>query len=163
MVAAAPSEERAWQIRRELRSANLPVEIRVDKSDAIIRWADLVLTKSGTAVLQVARHGKPMVVMFVVPWWQWIFARILLTIPHVGMINILAGREVVPEFVPARSPLRVARVCIDLLSQPELGSIMQRDMRAVVETLLPRDGKLAADRVAEEVATLTERGAGGVD
>jgi len=160
VVAAAPSEERAWQIRRELRSANLPVDIRVEKADAIIRWADLVLTKSGTTVLQVARHGKPMVVMYVVPWWQWMFARHLLLIPRVAMVNILAGREIVPEFVPLRSPLKVARVCIDLLSQPELRNVMRRDMRAVVETLLPREGKLAADRVAEEVAKLTQMGNG---
>ena len=57
-VAVAPSEERAWQIRHHLRKGNVPMDIRVAgesgvMGDAAIRWADLVLTKSGTATLQV--------------------------------------------------------------------------------------------------------------
>ncbi len=156
-VAAAPSDERAWQIRRHLRSSNLPVEIRAAKTDAILRWADLAIIKSGTTVLQVARHNKPMVVMFSVPRWQWMIGRRLILTRHVAMINILAGREIVPEFVPIPSPLKVARVCIDLLSRPELRAVMQRDMAAVIKTLLPRDGIPATDRVADEVAKLGEK------
>jgi lipid-A-disaccharide synthase len=156
-VAAAPSEERAWQIRHHLRSANTPVDIRVGHGDAIIAWADLVLTKSGTATLQVARQGRPMVVMFAVPWWQWMVARWLILTPYMALVNILAGREVVPEFIPFHgSALPVARECLELLTKEGLRKAMVEELKAVVGPLLPKEGKLAADRVAEEVGRLVK-------
>jgi lipid-A-disaccharide synthase len=161
-VAAAPSEERAWQIRHHLRAANTPVDIRVGSSDAIIRWADLVIVKSGTGTLQVARHGKPMVVIFSVPKWQWAFARHFILTPHIALVNILAGRELVPEFIPLNgSPLPVARECIDLLMRPELRTSMSKDLKTLVDPLQPRLNEageriLAADRVAEQVANLVK-------
>jgi lipid-A-disaccharide synthase len=158
-VAAAPSDERAWQIRHHLRTANTPVDIRTNAADAIIRWADLVIVKSGTGTLQVARHGKPMVVLFAVSRLQWAVARHFILTPHIALVNILAGRELVPEFIPLNgSPLPVARECIELISRPERRAAMARDLRALVEPLKPRqapDGPLlAADRVAQEVAKL---------
>ena len=151
-VAAAPSEERAWQIRHHLRGANVAVDVRVGDADAIIQWADLVLTKSGTATLQVARQGKPMVVMFAVPWWQWAVAKHLLLTKHLALVNILAGKEVVPEFIPFYgSPLPVARECVALLGDAGRRERMREELRGVVAPLLPRGGELAADRVAREV------------
>jgi lipid-A-disaccharide synthase len=169
-VAVAPSEERAWQIRHHLRGANTPVDIRVGDatagasgtnspvSDAVIRWADLVLTKSGTTTLQVARHAKPMVVMYAAAWWKWhLFARWLITTRFISLVNILAGRELVPEYIPFYgSPLPVARDCIDLLANPERRLRMSQDLHDLVAPLLPRAGELAADRVAAEVAKLYE-------
>jgi lipid-A-disaccharide synthase len=158
-VAAAPSEERAWQIRHLLRQANTPVDIRVGHADAIIRWADLVLTKSGTATLQVARHHKPMVVMYAVAWWKWhLFARFLINTPYIALVNILAGREMVPEFIPFYgSPLPIARECIELLSRPELREQMSCDLAELTAPLAPSDTGLAADRVAAEVSRLLQR------
>jgi len=154
-VAAAPSEERAWQIRHHLRSANVPVDIRAGHSDAIIRWADLVLTKSGTATLQIARHHKPMVVMYAVAWWKWhLFARYVINTPYIALVNILAERELVPEYIPFYgSPLPIARECIELLSRPELRGRMSRELAELVAPLKPvGEGQLASDRVAAEVA-----------
>lgn len=158
-VAAAPSDERAWQIRHHLRTANTPVDIRTGAADAIIRWADLIIVKSGTGTLQVARHGKPMVVLFAVPRWQWAVARHFILTPHIALVNILAGRELVPEFIPLNgSPLPVARECIELISRPERRAAMAKDLRALVEPLQPRQTPagplLAADRVAQQVAKL---------
>jgi lipid-A-disaccharide synthase len=158
-VAAAPSEERAWQIRHLLRQSNTPIDIRVGHGDAIIRWADLVLTKSGTATLQVARHHKPMVVMYAVAWWKWhLFARFLINTPYIALVNILAGREMVPEFIPFYgSPLPIARECIELLSRPELREQMSRELAELTAPLAPTNTALAADRVAEQVSRLLER------
>jgi len=168
-VAVAPSEERAWQIRHHLRGANTPVDIRVgsgaganpatvNTTDAIIRWADLVLTKSGTTTLQVARHHKPMVVMYAAARWKWhLFARWLINTRYIALVNILAGRELVPEYIPFYgSPLPLARECIDLLANPQRRLKMAQDLHDLVAPLLPRDGILAADRVAAEVAKLYE-------
>jgi lipid-A-disaccharide synthase len=151
-VAAAPSEERAWQIRHHLKTSNVAVDIRVGHGDALIQWADLVLTKSGTATLQVARQAKPMVVMFHVPWWQWNVARHLILTQHIALVNILAGRAVVPEFIPFYgSPRPVAEECVALLADADRRQHMMAQLQEVVAPLQPREGQLAADRVAQEV------------
>ena len=126
-------------------------------ADAIIRWADLVLIKSGTGTMQVARHGKPMVVMYAVPWWQWQFARHFIHTRYISIVNILAGRELVPEFIPFHgSPLPVARACIELLTRGDLRSKMSRELEQLMAVMAPAKGKLAAERVAEEVVKLMQ-------
>jgi lipid-A-disaccharide synthase len=91
--------------------------------------------------------------MFAVPRWQWAVARHLILTPYLSLVNILAGRELVPEFIPFHgSPMPVARQCIELISHPELRAAMSRDLRALTEPLLPASGISAADRVAEQVA-----------
>jgi lipid-A-disaccharide synthase len=162
-VAVAPSEERAWQIRRCLRGSNMPVDIRLGSAgggDAVIRWADLILCKSGTTTLQVARQAKPMVVMFAVPRWQWAIARHFITTPYIALVNILAQKMLVPEFIPFYgSPLPVARVCMDLLADEALRQEVQTALRELVAPLQPADGLLAADRVAAQVIRLLPQGA----
>ncbi len=154
-VAAAPSEERAAQMRTYLHGGYHRLEIRLGHPEGIIRWADLVLAKSGTTTLQVARQAKPMVVMFAVAPWQWMLVRPLILTRYIVMVNILAGREIVPEFVPFNgSPLPVARACVELLSDPARRAAMVEELRKVVGPLLPREGVLAADRVAGEVGKL---------
>ncbi len=158
-VAVAPSEERAWQVRHHLRRTNTTMDIRVGCTDAVVRWADLCLTKSGTATLQIARHHKPMVVLYAVAGWKWHLAgKYLINTQYIALVNILANREVVPEYVPFYgSPLPVAREVIELLAKPELRAAMGRDLAELVKPLMPR-GKLAAERVAEEVGKLMGKG-----
>lgn len=159
-VIAAPSEERAAQMKELLRDEFHRPEIRMGEPEGIIRWADLVLTKSGTTTLQVARQGKPMVVVFAVPAWQWAAAKPLILTKHIAMVNILAGREVVPEVIPwDGSAGRVSGECMDLLINEPRRVAMVEELRRVVEGLWPREGIPAGERVATEVLRLA--GAGG--
>ena len=156
-VAAAASEQRAWQIRHHLRKVNTPVDIRVGMTDAIIRWADLVLSVSGTATLQIAKHHKPMIVMYAVARYKWhLIGRHLIRTRYMSLVNILADRELVPEYMPFYgSPLLMAREAIDLLARPELRAAMSRDLGELVRPLMPETtGGLARDRVAAEVVKL---------
>jgi lipid-A-disaccharide synthase len=100
-----------------------------------------------------------MVVMYAVAWWKWhLFARFLITTPYIALVNILAGREMVPEFIPFYgSPLPIARECIELLSRPELREQMSRELAELTAPLAPSDTGLAADRVAAEVSRLLQR------
>ena len=155
-VAGAPSEERAWQIRHHLRQCGTPIDIRVGITDAVIRWADLVITKSGTATLQIARHHTPMIAIYAVAAWKWAFARHFITTPYITLVNILAGRELISEYIPFHgSPLPIAREAIELLSKQALRETMSRELAELVAPLAPdAHGGLAADRVAAEVAKL---------
>lgn len=155
-VAGAPSDERAWQIRHHLQRCNVPVDIRVGTTDAAIRWADLVLTKSGTATLQVARHHKPMIAMYAVAGWKWFFARPFITTRYITLVNILAGRKLISEYIPFHGSHRpLAREVIELLSHPQQLATLAHDLAELVAPLAPAfHGGPAADRVAAEVAKL---------
>ncbi len=156
-VIAAASEARAWQIRRHLRHFNLPVDIRVGMTDAVIQWADVVLVVSGTATLQVAKHGKAMIVMYYLAPWKWLpVGQFLVKTRYRALVNILAGRRVAPEYIPFYgSPAPLARDAVALLSQPQLREDMGAQLREVVSALGPGpDGRSAAARVAAEVAKL---------
>jgi lipid-A-disaccharide synthase len=156
-VAAAASDERAWQIRHHLRRFNTPVDIRVGATDAIIRWADLVLSVSGTATLQIAKHHKPMIVMYAVSAYKWhLVGRHLIRTRYMSLVNILADKELVPEYMPFYgSPLPMAREAIELLLRPDLRAAMSRDLADLVKPLGPAaTGYRSRDRVAGEIGKL---------
>ena len=69
--------------------------------EAVISAADLVLVASGTSALEIAFYEKPMIVMYNASRvFYHLFARWMIRTPFLSLPNILAGREIVPEFMP---------------------------------------------------------------
>ena len=103
----------------------------------LIRAADLVLVASGTTTLEVAFAGKAMIVMYNASrlFYNLIGRRMIHT-KYLSLPNILAGREVVPEFMPYyRSTAPIAERAIELLHDDTVRSRMEEDLRNVVEPL----------------------------
>jgi lipid-A-disaccharide synthase len=130
--------------------------------DENYRWRaglDLALTCSGTASLENALLGVPMIVVYKMSWITYALARALIRVKHISMPNILAGEELVPELVQGRaSP--------DALAQSALA--LWRDLprrRTLRRSLLALRGRLggpgAARRAAEEILALTRSPAHG--
>jgi lipid-A-disaccharide synthase len=61
--------------------------------------ADLALVASGTATLEVALAGLPMVVVYRTSWLSWLVGRLLVRVRHVAIVNLLAGQRLVPELI----------------------------------------------------------------
>lgn len=74
------------------------VEISAGDFHGPLSRARLVLAKSGTGILEVAHHGSPLVVLYRVRWPLASLARLFLCTPWFASINLIANREVVPEF-----------------------------------------------------------------
>lgn len=68
--------------------------------EAAIRWCDLAIAVSGSVTLDLVRQHKPMVGVYKAGLLSVIGAKVLLTTPHRLLPNIIAGRRIVPEFVP---------------------------------------------------------------
>ncbi len=156
-VAAAADADRAWQIRSVLTRYGAKIDVRTGITDAIIRWADLVLTCSGTATLQIARHHKPMIVLYRLAWWKWNLAgRFLVQSKFLCLVNILADRELVPEFMPFYGPTQpVIDTATDLLANPEKRQAMSHELAALTAPMAGFSDQMpAARRVAIEVARL---------
>ncbi len=99
-VAAAASEPLAGLIRAGLGAASARVDVQTGVADAAIAWADLALAVSGTVTLDIARQGTPMVAVYRTGRFAAGVARVLVRAPDRILPNIVAGRRIVPEFVP---------------------------------------------------------------
>ena len=65
--------------------------------------ADLCLTSSGTTTLEIAASGTPFVLGYRVSPIVYFLGRMLISVEHIGLVNLVAGRRLVPEHVGARS------------------------------------------------------------
>ncbi|HMD55254.1 MAG TPA: lipid-A-disaccharide synthase [Phycisphaerae bacterium] len=156
-VAAAADEDRAWQIRHFLQKTGTRMEVRIGATNAIIRWANLVLTVSGTATLEVARHHKPMVVLYALAAWKWnLVGNFLIQSRYMSLVNILADRELVPEFMPFHgSPDKLIQTTVDLLNQPQRLQEMSRSLADLTAEMEAFSRQMPASRrVALEAAKL---------
>ena len=125
-------------------------------SFALLRAADAALCKSGTTTLEAAIAGCPLVVAYRTTRLEYAVARRLVKIPFIGLVNIVAGREVAPEFVQgALEPRGVADALEPLL---DTGSTRRR---AMVEALESVRRSLGAPGAADRVATMALDLAGG--
>jgi lipid-A-disaccharide synthase len=122
----------------------------------LTRAADLVLVASGTTTLETAFHGRPMIVMYNASRvFYHLLGRWMIRTPYLSLPNILAGREIVPEFMPYyRSTAPIARRAIELLRSPEARRKMVEDLQAVVE---PLRATRASERTAELLLDMIDR------
>jgi lipid-A-disaccharide synthase len=122
-------------------------------SFAVLRAADAALCKSGTTTLEAAVAGCPLVVGYKTSPWTYAIARRVVKIPHIGLVNVVAGREVAPEFVQdGFIPERVAETLEPLLDHSNPRRAAMVEALADVRTKLGTPG--AAERVAKIASEL---------
>ncbi len=120
-----------------------------DKHDAYAA-AGAALTKSGTSTLELALAGVPMAVTYRVNPLSAALARRLIRVPHVAMVNLLAGRELVPELLQQDCrPDRLRAVLRSLLTDQAAAGAQRAAFAAIMATLaapagLPSDAAAAA-------------------
>ncbi len=119
-----------------------------------IHACDLCLVASGTATLETALLGTPMVVVYRTSWPTALAARCLIRIRDIGLVNIVAGRRIVPECIQgAASPRRIAAEAERLL-EPEERRRVAAALAEVRRLLGPPGG---SRRAAEEIARFLEQ------
>ena len=124
-----------------------------DKHDAYAAAAG-ALTKSGTSTLELALAGVPMAVTYRVNPITAAIARRMIKIPYVAMVNLLAGRALVPELLQEDcNPRRLAETVEQLLTDTGVAQAQRNGFRAVMESLRPASGT-PSDAAAQEVISL---------
>jgi lipid-A-disaccharide synthase len=127
------------------------IEMHISRdTPEVMRSSDLLLTCSGTATLEAAALGTPMVILYRVNTLTWLLFINLLSTTHTGLCNILAGRCIVPELIQwrARSD-NVAKCAIEMLQSPRLPEI-RKSLLAIREKLgSPGASKRAAQAIIE--------------
>ena len=112
-----------------------PVLVLEDRYDAVAA-ADAAVVASGTATLETALLGVPMVVVYRMHPLTYLLARRLLRLENIGMPNLIAGRRVVPELVQgACTGAAIAAELRRLFTEPDAAERMRRDLGEVRERL----------------------------
>jgi lipid-A-disaccharide synthase len=126
------------------------------KHGELIRASDLVLVASGTTTLEVAFHRRPMIVMYNASRvFYHLIGRWMIRTPHLSLPNILAGREIVPEFMPFYTSTRpIADRALELLGSGDARETMVRELDAVVE---PLRQTRASERTARMLLEMIDR------
>ncbi|WP_083342393.1 lipid-A-disaccharide synthase [Thiohalorhabdus denitrificans] len=121
---------------------------RVTDSLSAAAAADCAAVTSGTATLETAVVGTPLVVLYKLsPVTFWLAQR-LIKVPHIGMVNLVAGREVAPELIQDDAePGRVSEELGRYLADPAARERARRDLAGVRATL----GENPSARAAEVV------------
>lgn len=153
------------QIRGLIAASGTPARIAVDGNASLLTACDLALVASGTATLHAGHYRKPMVVMYnaaaALRPLHAVLGGLLLTTPHLSLINILAAARVVPEFMPfVRDVQAVARVAGALLSDESWRSLM---VRQIDQTIAPLEDSRASERVCGIISGMLGERARGVD
>ncbi len=108
-----------------------------DKHDAYAA-AGVALTKSGTSTLELALAGVPMAVTYRVNALSAALARRMIQVPHVAMVNLLAGRAVVPELLQQDcTAAMLSQTVLRLLRNPAEGAAQRAAFRSVLDSLRP--------------------------
>ena len=119
----------------------------------LMQRAFVGMVASGTATLEATFYRLPFVLIYKVSWLTYFPGRMLIRVDHLGMPNILAGREIIPEFIQHEAePERIADAVWQLYSNRWARTAMVRDMDRVTESLSKTGmGQRAADVVLREL------------
>ena len=160
LVARAPSLDAALFAPLEaLRGSGLRVGIAESQADAVLSAADAVVTASGTATIQTALHGRPMVVVYRVAPLTYALGRRLVRVTTYGMVNLVAGRTIVPELIQSRlTPEAVADEAVSLLTNRARVEAMQLELAEVRRRLgAPGASARAAAAILRQIEQTTAR------
>jgi lipid-A-disaccharide synthase len=118
IIAKAPGVAR--RIYAEIiNRIKVKAEIEEDKTYACLNQSDFAFVCSGTATLETAILEKPFVIIYKTSLLNYLLYRPLIKVPYIGIINIMAGKKIIPEFIQfGASPKKIAKQALEILNNP---------------------------------------------
>lgn len=151
-VAPVVDEARAAQVRA--LAGDFPLEVQTGGMYEVLARARFCMVASGTATLETALFGVPFVILYKVTAPTYWLAKFLVDIRYIGIVNILAGREIAPEYIQgAIQPSRILPQALRLIEDsPERARML--DGFREVQSMLGDGG--ASRNAAREILALLE-------
>lgn len=134
----------------EARQNKLPIRLIPGQAYEVMANAQVILVASGTATLEAACLGAPMVIVYQTSWSTYQLSKLLVKIDYAGLPNIIAGRQIVPELLQSEvTGEGMAKAALDILENPERRQQMKADLAGVRQALGDRG---AVERVADLIS-----------
>ncbi|MGI8437992.1 MAG: lipid-A-disaccharide synthase, partial [Chthoniobacterales bacterium] len=95
----------------------------------------------------------PIVVVYQVAWLTYVVARLVVKVKYLGMPNVLAGREIVPEFIQHRAdPRAIANAILRFMKNPSARETVVKEFDKIIATLGREGASMTAARaILEEI------------
>ena len=136
------------QIHETLSRSSLDVKIIKGEANDVLNICDIIIAASGTITLQAALLEKPMVILYKLSPITHAIARLLVQINHIGLVNILAGRRIVPELLQKEvTPGRIAAETKKMLYDKDYHAGIKKDLHDVKIKMGPPGASERAARV----------------
>jgi lipid-A-disaccharide synthase len=131
-----------------LHHSPVPVSVAKDQASEVMAASDVLLVASGTATLQAAVVGTPMILLYKTTWPTYRLARALIRVKWIGLVNLVAARSIVPELIQNDATAdHASREARRLLHDRRAYDEMKAGLREVRQSL----GTPGASRRAAEV------------
>lgn len=151
----APSDIDEEKTKKRISSAS--IKTVVGKTWDLVSHADLLLTASGTVTIEAALAATPMVTFYKVSPWSWKLGRWLVKVPYLTMVNLVAGKQVVPELMQDDATgATLAEAALDLLHDPIAMEKMREDLGRVRHLLASDVDPI--ERAVDAVVSMLESG-----
>ncbi|MCX5757327.1 MAG: lipid-A-disaccharide synthase, partial [Candidatus Hydrogenedentes bacterium] len=130
-------------------AGDFPIETSIGRMYEILDAARFCLVASGTATLETALFGVPMAILYKTGRVNYGIVRRLVRISHIGLVNILAGRGIVPEFIQKQASAEaILPIALELMADTPRRKQMLDDLAALRAAL---GGPGASMRAAQAI------------
>jgi lipid-A-disaccharide synthase len=128
---------------------NVKVKVVSGHTYDVISCADIALVASGTATLETALLGVPMIIVYKISLLSYFIGRLFVHVKNIGLVNIIAGKTIVPELIQGdASGMRIAAESLSILKNGERRQKMINELEAIRARL----GEPGAARRAAQIA-----------
>ena len=135
-------------VERYVAESGLAVSIIDGKVYDVLRASDAAIVTSGTATLETGLMAVPMVIVYRMSKLSYLIGRLFIHVKHIGLVNIVAGRTVVPELIQNDvTPEKMAGAIGSLLAD-------QEKLRSVESDLMQVRAQLGAGGASERAASV---------
>jgi len=133
------------------RIGRAPIQVIEGETWDALAHADLALAASGTVTIEAALAGTPLITFYKVNALSWLMGRLLVRVPFYSMVNLVAGRAIIPELMQGKmTGERLAATALWLLNDDDSRRRMRQDLAEVA-------GRLSGEgRAMEKAAALVE-------
>jgi lipid-A-disaccharide synthase len=156
VIALSPLVSRDW-VEQTVSRCGVPARVVVGEAHRVLRASRAAIVASGTATLEAAMCGTPMVVVYRASWISYLVGRRLVKVRHIALVNILAGREIVPELLQGDLTPRSLKDHVILLWRDE---VRRQSMRAELSLVAESLGAQRASQNAARMVVEMVQGAG---
>ena len=141
--------------QNECKKFTLDLRIINGLTSDCLNMAEISMICSGTATLEAAITGKPFVIVYKTNLFNYLLYRPQIKIPYIGMVNIVAGKEIIPEFIQFNAqPGKIAESVINLMQNNDFANQMKQNLE-IVKSNLGQSG--AAERAANLILNFLQK------
>jgi len=134
----------------QMKNIAVPVKVVEGFTYDVMNLSELLITASGTATLEGAILGKPMIIIYKVSFPSYWIGRALIRVDYIGLVNLVAEKEIAPELIQKDvNPQRIADEAFRILRDPILSRKMTESMGEVRQKL----GEPGATQRAARIVT----------